>query len=59
VKVAADLCCSIEWYEAQGHHPSQEALDYASLKRNSGVYLAEGATRVKVKLSDAIERITT
>ena len=59
VKVATDLCSTVDWYETQGRNPSQEAVDIASLKRNSGVYYVEGVTRVRVTLSDATERRTT
>jgi hypothetical protein len=59
VKVATDLCCTVDWYEAQGRNPSQEALDDASWKRNSGVYYVEGDTRVRVTLPAATERRTT
>ncbi len=52
VKVDGHLCCTPEFYRAQGCNPPQEVLNEASWRSVGGVHYAEENMRVRVTLAD-------
>lgn len=58
VKVAEDLCCTLDFYLAHDRNPPEDTLTEASWERNSGVFPVENSTRVWAIPSDKINRVT-
>ena len=56
VKVAEDLCCTVEFWEAHRGSITEELLEEASMKRGSGVVVCESEARIELRASDHPER---